>query len=151
MTASRFDRYYGPAIFGAFDGVVTVLGAVFSLTHDRHALILSGVGLAASGAVSMGAGEYLSDSDAGLGASAVIGLTTGAGTLLPVVPYMADMPLATFTSITLCLFVAVGISWVKSRTDRGTTLLRAAAQTLGILGLATAFILLCAWATGAVG
>jgi VIT1/CCC1 family predicted Fe2+/Mn2+ transporter len=151
MSTNRFNRYFAPAIFGAFDGVVTVLGAVFTLTGDHRALVLSGVGLAASGAVSMGAGEYLSDSQAGLGVSTVIGATTGLGTLLPVVPYIFNMRLALLLSITLCLLVAGGISWLKATTDTGTSLLKAGVQTFGVMALATAVILLCALATGAVG
>jgi VIT family len=148
---NEWGRVFGPAIFGSFDGVVTVLGAVFALTGDRQALVASGVGLAASGAVSMGAGEFLSNSESGWLASCVIGLTTGLGTLLPVLPYILDTPMALVVSIVLCLFVAVGISWLKVQSEAGTTLLRAAGQTFGVLALAAAFILLCTWATGAVG
>jgi VIT1/CCC1 family predicted Fe2+/Mn2+ transporter len=99
----------------------------------------------------MGAGEYLSDSDAGLTASSVIGATTGIGTLLPVLPYIFNMRLALVVSISLCLLVASGISVLKAKTDTGSSLLQSAAQTMGVLALATTVILLCAWATGAVG
>lgn len=140
------------AVFGAFDGVVTALGAVFPNQHDPHALMLTCVGLAAAGAVSMGGGELVSDSEAGLAASTAIGLTTGAGTLVPAAPYLVTRGIgATLVSIALCVLVAGGIAWLKS-TESGSAPLRAhAARVYGVLAVAVAVTLLCAWATGAVG
>lgn len=141
------------AVFGAFDGVVTVLGAVFPNTGNPHVLLLTCIGLAASGAVSMGGGELVSDSRAGWAASSAIGLTTGLGTLVPAAPYLfARGSAAILLSLLLCLLVAVGISWVKTKDgDDPPTFRSAAAQTLSILLAAVAFTLLAAWATGAVG
>lgn len=141
------------AVFGAFDGVVTVLGAVFPNTSNPHVLQLTCIGLAASGAVSMGGGELVSDSEAGWPASTAIGLTTGAGTLAPALPYwFTHGTPAIVASMLLCLAVALGISWVKTTDgDNPPTFKAAAAQTHGILAVAVAFTLLAAWATGAVG
>lgn len=140
------------AVFGAFDGVVTVLGAVFPNTGSPHTLTLTCIGLAASGAVSMGGGELVSDSEAGWAASTAIGLTTGLGTLLPAVPYLAWRGLpALVVSMALCVAVALGISWVKTTAENGPTFRKAALHTHSILLVAVIFTLLCAWATGAVG
>ncbi len=140
------------AVFGAFDGVVTVLGAVFPNTGNPHVLTLTCVGLATSGAVSMGGGELVSDSEAGWAASTAIGLTTGLGTLTPALPYLVWHGVsALVVSMLLCAGVALGISWVKTTAENGPTMKAAASQTLGILLVAVAFTLLAAWATGAVG
>lgn len=140
------------AVFGAFDGVVTVLGAVFPNTGNPHTLTLTCIGLAASGAVSMGGGELVSDSEAGWAASTAIGLTTGLGTLVPAAPYLWTSGKAAITiSLLLCVAVAVGISWVKTTAENGPSFRKAALHTHSILLVAAGFTLLCAWATGAVG
>ena len=141
------------ACFGAFDGVVTVLGAVFPNTGNPHVLLLTCIGLAASGAVSMGGGELVSDSTAGWAASTAIGVTTGLGTLLPAAPYLFTRGAAAVVlSLLLCLFTAGAISWVKT-TDgpSAPTLRQATTQTYAILLVAVAVTLLAAWLTGAVG
>lgn len=141
-----------PAVFGAFDGVVTVLGVLFALAAHPHTLVLSGVGLAAAGCVSMAGGQWLSDSEHGFGASAVIGLTTGAGTLIPVLPYAVwrSAPAAVASAV-LCLLTAGLISWVKTTGEHGQSPARAVASTYGLMLTAGLATLLCAWATGAVG
>lgn len=139
-----------PAVFGAFDGLVTVLGAVFQLAHDPKAMWLTTVGLAIGGTVSMGGGEWLSDSEHGLGSSLVIGSTTGLGTVLPALPYVVVHGWAgVVLSSLLCLSVATGIAW--ARVGPSKTLRRALAETHGLLGVAAGLTLLAAWATGAVG
>lgn len=146
------DRLIKPAVFGAFDGVVTVLGVLFALAADPHALVLSGVGLAAAGTVSMAGGQYLSDNDNGLSASLVIGATTGLGTLVPVLPYtVARGVWAGVVSAVLCLAVAGAIAWSKTTGNHGLSARRSVLSTYGILLLATVATLLCAWATGAIG
>lgn len=140
------------AVFGAFDGIVTILGAVFTLAATPHALLLSGAGLAASGAVSMGGGQLLSDNRNGWRASAAIGATTGAGTLIPVAPYLLWRGLgAGVVSGLLCAAVAALIVWLKSADDPGLSARRAAVQTYSLLLAAAVATALCAWATGAVG
>lgn len=143
-----------PAVFGAFDGVVTVLGAVFALSGNVHALIVTAVGLAAAGVVSMAGGEWLSDSEHGFGSSLVIGLTTGLGTLAPVLPYM--LPFLhrdgqIFWSVYICLMIGLGITIVNCWSRPGLSLRRSAAQTYGVLLVAAGAAWLAAWATGAVG
>jgi VIT1/CCC1 family predicted Fe2+/Mn2+ transporter len=131
--------------------VVTVLGAVFALSGNVHALIVTAVGLAAAGTVSMAGGEWLSDSNHGLGASVVIGLTTAVGTLAPVLPYMLpflDRGGQIFWSVYVCLLVGLVIARVRSM-ERGWR--RGLAETYGVLFVAAGAAWLAAWATGAVG
>jgi len=139
-----------PAVFGAFDGLVTVLGAVFQLAHDPRAMWLTTVGLAIGGVISMGGGEWLSDSEHGLFASLTIGSTTGLGTILPALPYVVVHGWAgVVLSSVLCLAAATGIAW--ARVGPSKTLRRALAETHGLLAVAAGLTLLAAWATGAVG
>lgn len=141
-----------PAVFGAFDGIVTVLGALFALATHPHALVVSGVGLAAAGAVSMGGGQWLSDNENGWRASLAIGATTGAGTLVPVLPYaVASGAAAGVCSAVLCLASAGVVSWLKTTDGHALSARRAAVQTYSLLLAAGAATLLCAWLTGAVG
>lgn len=141
-----------PSVFGAFDGLVTVLGALFALATHPHALVVSGVGLAAAGAVSMGGGQWLSDNENGWRASLAIGATTGAGTLAPVLPYAVTSGVAAgVSSALLCLAAAGAVSWLKTTDGHALTLRRSVAQTYSLLLAAGAVTLLCAWLTGAVG
>ena len=140
------------AVFGAFDGVVTVLGVLFALAGHPHQLVAASVGLAVSGAVSMGGGEWLSDSEHGLGAAVVIGATTGVGTLVPVAPYAVWRgAVAAVCSAVLCLAVAGLIAWLKTTGAAGLSARRAAVRTYGLLFTAGLATLVCARLTGAVG
>lgn len=146
----KLSRLIRPAVFGAFDGLVTVLGAVFQLAHDPKAMWTTAIGLAVGGTISMGGGEWLSDSEHGLGSSLVIGATTGLGTVLPALPYVAVHGRAgVVLSCLLCLATATGIAW--ARVGPSKTLRRALAETHGVLAVAAGLTLLAAWATGAVG
>ena len=145
----KLSEVVRPAVFGAFDGVVTVLGILFVLSGD-HALLASAVGLAAAGTVSMAGGEWLSDSDHGPGASAVIGLTTGVGTLVPVAPYaLWHGWAAAGVSVGLCAAVGAAIAWARSESRGGPA--RAFGETFGVLLAAGAAAALAAWLTGGVG
>lgn len=146
------DGLIKPAVFGAFDGLVTILGALFALAAHPHALVISGVGLAAAGAVSMGGGQWLSDNENGWRASLAIGVTTGAGTMVPVLPYAVSSGVAAaVASGALCLVAAGVVSWLKTTDGHALTLRRASVQTYSLLFAAGLATLLCAWSTGAVG
>lgn len=148
---SRRSSAVAASIFGAFDGVVTVLGAVFGLSNQPHALLVATGGLAAAGTVSMAGGQLLSsDNDHGWLDSLVIGVSTGLGTLAPVAPYLVFRGLpALLASMLVCLAVAGVIVFEKGR--QGQSWGRAAGTTFGILAAAAGFTLLCVWSTGAVG
>ena len=130
-----------PAIFGSFDGASSLLGVVVYLLLSHPSLIfpaaLSG---AISSAVSMGGGEWLSDSDNGFGASAVMALATFTGALLPAVPFASGTgPLATAMCAVTC--VAIGVVVAFLRPNRGRVL--ALAETFGILLACLAAVLIC--------
>lgn len=131
-----------PAILGGFDGCASLLGVVVYLLVTHPALIfpaaLSG---AISSAVSMGGGEWLSDSGRGLGASSVMAGATFGGALLPAIPFAFGAgPLAVAESGVICCLTCVTVAAL--RPDR--SLPRALAETFGILAAAFLIVLLCA-------
>jgi hypothetical protein len=122
-----------PAILGSFDGTASLLGVIVFLLAARPSLIfpaaLSG---AVSSALSMGAGEWLSDSDNGFGASLVMGAATLAGALLPAVPFaFGTGPAAVAESAVLC--AGIGYTVARLRASRGLGL--ALAETFGLLAV----------------
>jgi hypothetical protein len=121
------------AVFGGFDGTSSLLGVIVYLLAAHPGLIfpaaLSG---AVSSALSMGAGEWLSDSGNGLAASAVMAAATLAGALLPAVPFaFGSGPVAVAVSAVLC--AATGVTVARLRVNRGYGL--ALAETLGLLAV----------------
>lgn len=120
-----------PAVFGGFDGTSSLLGVIVYLLITHPALIfpaaLSG---AVSSALSMGAGEWLSDSENGFAASLVMGTATLTGALLPAVPFaFGSGPAEVTASAVLC--AAIGYTVARLRTNRRLGL--ALAETFGLL------------------
>lgn len=121
-----------PAIFGMFDGLTSSLGVILALLAAPHALLLAALGVGVSGTVGMAAGEYLSESDNGFLASVVMGLATGLGVLLPILPFM-------FLSgvVPLILSILITISTVafisKLRVTETKSYKRAALESFSIL------------------
>lgn len=138
-----------PAIFGTFDGIVTVLGVVCTLLHHPDQMFPVGCSVAAAGAVSMAGGEWLSDSDNGFLSSAVIGITSGVGTLLPVLPYAFTTAPHVSMVLSISVYVVVGLVIASFRTDRGRW--RAIVETLSVLIVASAAAAIAAFMTGATG
>jgi VIT1/CCC1 family predicted Fe2+/Mn2+ transporter len=136
-------------VFGAFDGAVTVLGGMFTLLHSPRTLVETAAGLAIAGFFSMAAGQWLGDSEHGLGASLAIGAGTAAGTFLPAVPYLfAHGGFAFFLSLLLYLALGGGISAARSR-DRGAV--RASLETVGLLVVSGVAVWLCSLVFGSSG
>ena len=77
------------AVFGAFDGLASAIGmiAAVALTGHDSTLIVAAVALAVGSAVSMAAGEWLSDADASTRRALVMGAATLAGSILPAMPF----------------------------------------------------------------
>lgn len=130
-----------PAIFGSFDGTASLLGVVIFLLFTHPALIFpTAVSGAASSAVSMAGGEWLSDSDNGFGASLVMGIATFAGGILPAVPFaFGSGPAAVLASAAVCL----GIGAAVARLRPGRRLSLALAETFGILAAVIAVTVAC--------
>ena len=77
-------------IFGLFDGVTSALGMVLALaaTGNVRGLVVAAVALAVGAAVSMGAGEWLSDTSSSLHRAAVMASATLAGSVAPALPFL---------------------------------------------------------------
>lgn len=134
-----------PAVFGAFDGVTCYLGVLFPLLDDPRLVLPTAFGVGLAETVGMAAGEWQSASDAGLGASLVIGAASGLGAVLPAIPYgLCHGTAARIASILLVLAVTAGIATVRSA-GRGRR--RAFAESFGIL----AAVALVVWAGTLIG
>lgn len=129
-----------PAVFGAFDGCSSLLGVVLYLLGHKNLIFPAALSGAISSALSMGAGEWLSDSDSGLGGAGVMAAATFAGAILPAVPFAFS---AGATAITACVVIAAGIGVMVAfmRGSRSRPL--ALAETLGLLAAIFAVCLLC--------
>lgn len=139
MPSARLAR---PATFGAFDGCASLIGVVIFLALTHPAWIfptaLSG---ALTSAVSMGGGEFLSDSDNGWAASGVMALATFCGALAAAIPFAFGYDPA---SITECVIICAAVVFTVAalRTNRGFGL--ALAETAGLLTAAVAVAYTCA-------
>jgi len=76
-----------PIIFGGCDGAMSILGVVFYASGHGGLVIPLAISGGLSAACSMAGGEWLSDSENGLAASAAMGVATLTGSVLPAAPY----------------------------------------------------------------
>lgn len=82
------NAHIRPAVFGAFDGLTVAIGAVLSSLGHSELTFRIALGVALAEGVGMFFGEWLSDSDNGFAASAVIGGATVAASVLPALPFL---------------------------------------------------------------
>jgi len=89
----------------------------------------------------MAGGEWLSDSDSGFGASAVMGAATFTGAILPALPFtFARGPEAVGLSVLLCIAVATVVACLRPNRGPGLALL----ETLGLLAAVALVVTVCA-------
>ena len=123
-----------PAVFGSFDGVTSAIGVILALSSAPHSMLLAALGVGISGSVGMAAGEWQSESSHGFLASAVMGLATGTGTLLPVVPFLLCSGVsAVVLSVLITALAVAGIA--KLRMTENKSYKRAALESYGILAV----------------
>lgn len=134
------------AIFGAFDGVVSVTGFIFGLLihhSPESAIAIGGVGGAVAAGISMGAGELEKGDNwvRRIPVGIIMFLASLFGALVAVWPFFV---FSTFVSLwiagTGCLLVATWIGYEKRKGRSGylaayLTLIAAAGLTLGIVSL----------------
>jgi hypothetical protein len=130
-----------PAILGSFDGTASLLGVVAYLLVTHPALIFpTAASGAISSAVSMGGGEWLSDSDSGFTASSVMAAATFTGALLPALPFaFATGPGAMAACAVICLALCAVVAALRPN----RSLPMALTETLGILAAALVIVLAC--------
>lgn len=131
-----------PAVFGGFDGTASLLGVIIFLLLTHPVLIFpTAAAGAASAAISMGSGEFLSDSGRGFAASGVMAAATFTGAILPAVPFaFSTGPAAIATSAVL--IVCIGVTVSLMRPNRGFSL--ALAETFVLLAAVAAVVVACA-------
>jgi VIT1/CCC1 family predicted Fe2+/Mn2+ transporter len=134
-------RLTRPAVFGAFDGAASLIGVVVYLAVNHPSLIFAAAASGAlTSAVSMGGGEFLSDSDSGLAASGVMALATFAGALAPAIPFaFGHGPRAVTGCAVICTLVIVVVARLRPNRGRGLAL----AETAGLFAAAVAVALAC--------
>jgi len=134
------------AIFGSFDGVVSVIGVMVALLARPTPIIVeAAVGLAAASAVGMAAGEYLGDASRNFRRAAVMGVATVVGTMCPVVPFMVlAKDAAIIVAVVLVVVISLAIAHARVQVAAG----RAYAETFGVLFVAAGVTALVSWLTG---
>ena len=118
-------------MLGGFDGTASYLGIIVYLASTHPALIVPTalVGAIGSG-ISMGGGEWLSDSDNGFGASLVMAGATFLGALLPALPFaLWHGPVAAAESVIICVCIGITVSLLRPKRGLGLAL----AETFGIM------------------
>lgn len=103
------------AIFGGWDGCVSVLAAVLAVavaTHG-HGAQAAGIGGAIGGVFSMGTGQYISDGGMTRGKrlrrATIMGGGTAAGGFLPVIPFLVPGTSYVLASSMACV-LALGLA-----------------------------------------
>jgi len=139
-----------PAVLGSFDGTASLLGVIIFLLATHPSLIfptaLSG---AISSALSMASGEWLSDdSGHGFAASAVMGLATLAGAILPALPFaFSTGPAAVAECAVICMCIGITVAMLRA----GRSLPLALTETFGLLPVIAGVTAGCAIAWGSGG
>jgi VIT1/CCC1 family predicted Fe2+/Mn2+ transporter len=133
------------AVFGLADGMMSLLGVVLYLLGHQSLIFPAALSGGISSALSMAGGEWLSDSDSSINTSCAMGAATGAGAIIPAIPYaVAKGPIAVATSVTICVLIglAVALLRVQSR-EPDTTVWPVIAITFGMLGAIFVVVLVC--------
>lgn len=120
------------AVFGCFDGLSAALGVTIPAAFLTKGIAFKeALGVAMAEFIGMGLGEWLSESDNGLGTSIVIGIASAIGVLLPAVPFifLTAWPALLFSAVLLSV-LGMGITLLRAST-RG--LRRSFLETFGIL------------------
>jgi VIT1/CCC1 family predicted Fe2+/Mn2+ transporter len=135
------------AVFGMFDGVVSIVGFIFALMlngSSNHLIAIGALGGAISAMVSMGIGQFES-TDGTLthraAAAVFMAVATLVGSLVPVWGFfLFDRPMALVAAGIGSVAVAGVIGWAKHKGVKGyvgafVTLLLAVGLTLGVIAL----------------
>ena len=125
---------------GLADGLMSMLGVVLYLMGHQSLIFPAALSGGISSALSMAGGEWLSDSENGLGASCVMGGATGLGAILPALPYAFGAgPAAVAESIVICCLIGFVVACL--RPNRGLGM--AVVETFGILAAIFLVVLAC--------
>lgn len=127
-------------IFGLADGMMSLLGVILYLLGHQALIFPAALSGGISSAMSMAAGEWLSDSENGLGTSCVMGAATGTGAVLPAIPYAVTSGAVALTcSVIICVLIGVAVALMRARRSVPLALAETFAILLAIFGV----VLLC--------
>jgi VIT1/CCC1 family predicted Fe2+/Mn2+ transporter len=127
-------------VFGLADGLMSILGVVLYLLGHPSLIFPAALSGGISSALSMAGGEWLSDSENGLGASCVMGAATGLGAILPALPFAITSGAAALAStIVICAGIAAVVALMRPNRSR----VLAFAETYAILGAIFLVVLAC--------
>lgn len=143
MSAAARKALLAASIFGLCDGMMSILGVVFTL-RAHPALVPWSASIGGVGAgLSMAVGQYLSeDTDDGIAACAVLGLATAVGSVLPALPYLGLRgAVAVWATGAICLGLACVVAALRANGSA-----RRGALALGLLGGVFGVTLGCALA-----
>lgn len=138
------------AIFGSYDGLISVIGVIVGLlSSSRHTILAGAIGLAVASAVSMGAGEYLGDEGRNYRRAGIMAAATLIGTLVPIIPFLLfAKTTAIVGAAILALILAGWISWVRSKSE---PTLRSWIETYSILAISITITFAVTVVTGVGG
>jgi VIT1/CCC1 family predicted Fe2+/Mn2+ transporter len=146
---------YAEAIFGSFDGIVSVLGviaAAYVAGSPARTLVIVAAGLAVAAAVSMAGGQFLASAKNvrnPLIQAFVMGIATLLGAFVPAIPFLfLPKPTAAICTAIIVLLVTGWIVRIRA-TTQGT--LKAFSQTYGILLIAAVISVVTAIVFNIVG
>jgi len=139
LTAPRHP-FARPVIFGLGDGMVSLLGAVWYLSGHPALVLPAAVSGGVTSAVSMAGFDSLSDSARSIAESCALGAATGAGCVLPAVPYgILRGAAAAAASAAVCTVLAVAIALIRPARSR----LLSVALVAGVVAVAFAAVIAC--------
>jgi VIT1/CCC1 family predicted Fe2+/Mn2+ transporter len=135
-------------VFGCFDGLASALGVIVATasTGNAHSVVIAATALAVGAAVSMGAGQWLSDDAKSTRKALVMALATLGGSILPAVPFFA---LAGPLAWLCCGAVTVGLGAVIAEVRPGKVV-PSYALTFSVLIVASGLAVATSLAAGAV-
>lgn len=144
MTLRLRAELAAPLIFGLADGCMSLLGVVLYLLHNEGLIFPAAVMGGISAAVSMAGGEWMSDSDNGFGTAIVMGLATGAGAILPAVPFAFARGAAALTaSVVICLMIGCVVGVMRGHASEKHGMAFQVGLTLLLLAAIFGVVLAC--------
>jgi VIT1/CCC1 family predicted Fe2+/Mn2+ transporter len=128
------SKLVSTAVFGSFDGMTSAMGVILPLLATPHALLLGALGIGIAAIIGMGLGEWQSDSSSGWRAPLVMAVASGAGVLIPVIPFLfiTGWPAV---AISAAIIVAATGFIAKVRATNGKSYWKAARESFTILGI----------------
>jgi VIT1/CCC1 family predicted Fe2+/Mn2+ transporter len=115
--AAQIRQVRRQAVFGLADGAMSITGVVLYAAGQHAKVFPYALAGGVSASLSMAGGEWLSQSDTGLGGAAMMGAATLAGSLIPALPYLLLTGIAA-PAVAVVLLAAVAALIARMRAHR---------------------------------